>query len=146
MPFYLICLLLIVSNVSSAQKNVQKDSIILFIEKECITRIIAADDSLGTIRNHACETGTLSSSIKNYVSGIEKLNFINCPAGFKKAFTTHKKAWIAMLTITDKYPDIRGEMHDLFDQLEKGKDTVAFKKHMKKIWDTWAGIEKYIKP
>lgn len=145
MPSIIILLLLFLSNLSLAQMNEQKDSSINFIEKECITSIIAADDSLGKIRNHACENGTLSMSIRNYVSVLKKLNFKNCPPGFEKAFDKHKKAWVTMLKITNKYPDMRGEMHELFDQLEKGNDAIEFKKYLKQIWDTWTEIEKFIK-
>jgi DNA phosphorothioation-dependent restriction protein DptG len=146
MPSIIIYLLLFLSNLSLAQSNGQKDSSTILIEKECITRIIAADDSLGAIRNHDCEKVTLSRSIKNYVRSIKKLNFKNCPVGFKNVFYNHKDAWHEMLKITNKYPALRGEMHDLFDQLEKGKDSAACKKYLKQIWDTWAEIEKFIKP
>lgn len=50
-----------------------------------------------------------------------------------------------MLEITNKYPELRGEMHNLFDQLEKGNDAAEFKRYLKQIWDTWAEIEKFIK-
>lgn len=145
MHSFSFCILSLISILSTAEINLQKDSPTFFIEKECITSIIAADDSLGKIRNHACENATLSMSIRNYVSGLKKLNFKNCPPGFEKAFDKHKKAWIAMLKITNKYPDMRGEMHELFDQLDKGNDAIEFKKYLKNIWDTWADIEKFIK-
>lgn len=145
MHFKIILLLLFLSNITLAQSNEQKDSSIILTEKECITRIIAADDSLGAIRNHTCEIVSLSRSIKNYVRGLKKLNFKNCPSGFKESFRIHTKAWHDILKITNKYPSLRGEMHELFDQLEKGNDAVEFKKYLKQIWDTWADIEKIIK-
>lgn len=145
MPFIIILLLVFLSNITLAQPNEHKNSGIISIEKECITRIIAADDSLGAIRNHACEKGTLSRSIKNYVRAIKKLNFKNCLLDFKESFRLHTKAWHDMLKVTNKYPALRGEMHELFDQLEKGNDAVEFKKYLKNIWDTWAVIEKIIK-
>ena len=48
-----------------------------------------------------------------------------------------------MTMVTDQYPNLRGEMHDLFDIIEKGKDSGAFKTHLKAIWDTWENVEHY---
>jgi hypothetical protein len=145
---YIVFLAILVisgSKLSVAQNKTGESKTRALNEKECIDSVIRLDDSLGTIRNHACEKVALSISIKNYAEGIEKLNFKNCPAGFVKAFDIHRKAWIDMLKVTDRYPAMRGEMHDLFDQLEKTGDSVEFKMHLKMIWDTWAVIEKYIK-
>jgi hypothetical protein len=142
---FLIILILCMGNLSVAQQNTSAGNTLTAAERECIKEVTRLDDSLGVIRNHACEKISLSMSIKNYAGGLRKLNFKNCPAGFSKAFDTHTKAWMGMLKVTDRYPGLRGEMHSLFDQLEKSADSVEFKKHLKMIWDTWAGIEKYIK-
>lgn len=111
-------------------------------EKECIDRIIAADDSLGKIRNNACKVVSLSESIQQYTSEMEKLNYKDCPSTFTDAFEKHRQSWIAMLAVTDKYPDLRGEMHELFNQLEQSNDSSSFKPLLKSIWDTWAEVEK----
>ena len=52
------------------------------------------------------------------------------------------KAWDEMQKFTKRYPDMRGEMHVLFDEIEKGKDKHTFKPILKEIWDTWAEVEK----
>lgn len=115
------------------------------LNKECMNRVIALDDSLGKIRNHACEKISLSQSIKDYSAGMKKFSYKKCPESFKKAFERHRQAWANMLVVTDKYPDLRGEMHVLFKQLEEGKDAELFKPLLKAIWDTWAEVEKAIK-
>jgi len=114
-------------------------------EKACIDMVIRVDDSLGKIRNHACETATLSQAITGYAAGISKIDFEECTAAFKTAFEKHRQAWIDFRELSDKYPDLRAEMHDLFDQLEKSKDSLLFKKLSKQIWDTWGDIEKVMK-
>lgn len=114
-------------------------------QSECIRRFMSTDDSLGKIRNHACETVSLSKSIQQYVQALRKADYGICLPSFQEAVNKHLDAWQGILKITDRYPDLRGEMHALFDQLEKTKDSAAFKPLLDKIWDTWAGVEEYIK-
>jgi|GEM_PF-122726 tetratricopeptide (TPR) repeat protein len=113
--------------------------------KICIDKAIAQDDSLGKIRNHASETMPLSAAIKQYAKGLARINFRDCPKPFSEAFDQHRKAWLELRTVTDQYPDLRGEMHDLFKQIEESKDGARFKPMVKKIWDTWARIEQAMK-
>lgn len=110
-------------------------------EQACIEHIIAMDDSLGKVRNHACETISLSQTIVDYVQGMNDLDFGSCPKEFTQAFTNHKNAWLRTLKVTDGYPDLRGEMHDLFDAIEAGPDSSDFKPLVKSIWDTWGEVE-----
>jgi len=85
----------------------------------------------------------LSQSIKNYVQSLEKLDWNDCPLKFKTAFLGHLKAWKDILVITDKHPALRGEMHDLFKEIELGKDSVLFKAAVEEIWNTWADVEQF---
>ncbi len=114
-------------------------------QKECMARVIAIDDSLGKIRNHACERISLNETIDNYVTKVESINFQACPSDFSSSFKNHCRAWINAKEITGKYATLRGEMHDLFRQIESGKDSIEFKRLQKDIWDTWAAIEKAMK-
>lgn len=107
----------------------------------CIGRIIAADDSLGAVRNHASETISLSESIRNYAAGLKKLDFRDCPPAFTKAFENHRQAWLAMVPFVERFPEMRGEMHELFEQLEKGEQAAEFRPLLKAIWDTWEEVE-----
>lgn len=103
------------------------------------------DASLGKIRNHDCETISLSQTILKYTQGVKKINYSNCPKEFVDAFENHRQAWIKMLSVTDKYPDLKGEIHDLFNILEKGNDKETFKPLLKSIWDTWGEVENAMK-
>lgn len=114
-------------------------------DQKCIEKVIAEDEKIGKIRNHNCEKRSLSETILIYTKGMENFDFSDCPKTFEIAFEKHKKAWLAMLEVTDKHPDLRGEMHDLFDELEKGEDAELFKSLLKDIWDTWGEIEEEMK-
>lgn len=46
-----------------------------------------------------------------------------------------------MIPFVEKHPELRGEMHDLFDEVENSKDTNEFKPLLKEIWDTWGAVE-----
>lgn len=111
----------------------------------CMKNAIALDDSLGRARNYACERISLSETIREYVAGMEKIDFGACPTDFSEGFRQHIAAWSALLPLTDKHADLRGEMHVLFKQLESGPEGEAFKAGVKKVWDTWALVEAAIK-
>ena len=120
-----------------AQDDGEKD-----LSKACIDYVMAADSILGGERNHACKVKPLSEVIGEYVAGLEKLNFGYCPTEFTAAFKSHMEAWTAMIEVTDQFPDLRGEMHDLFDEIEKSEHASVFKAKLKDIWDTWNAVEK----
>ena len=125
-------------NCADAKKS--KDSTTLS-QKDCIDAVLKQDGALGKIRNHACETISLSKTIAQYVDAINNLDYEGCPDEFRKAFKSHTAAWSEMGKFTENYPDLRGEMHDLFDSIEKTKDSTTFKPLLKAIWDTWSSIE-----
>lgn len=137
-----LLLLLACNNTSQKNLPVKQDNL---LQKECIKNIMQMDDSLGTIRNHACEKISLSKTIKNYIKGLENLNFKNCPEKFTRAFDNHRQAWEKMIPVSDNFPDLRGEMHDLFDIIEKSDEAENFKIRLKAIWDTWAEVETAMK-
>ena len=125
-----------------------KDGIVKKIsvkEKTCIEETIAIDNSYGEVRNHACEDISLSETITNYVIAMDTYNFENCPKKFADAFKNHQTAWNEMLHIADKYPHLRGEMHDLFNIIEEGDHAEEFTALLKTIWVTWAEVERVIK-
>jgi hypothetical protein len=112
------------------------------IGNKCIEQLFALDDSLGKVRNHACNTISLSETIDQYYKGINEADFLNCPEKFQIAYKNHQKAWLDIKNVTEKYPELRGEMHDLFDKIKSGKDSSVFKQYLDAIWNTWAEVEK----
>lgn len=111
----------------------------------CVDRIIALDDSLGTLRNHTCKQEPLSVTIAHYAGELTALDFSDCPDTFFSAFKRHISAWEDMLPIVSRYPHLRGEMHDLFAQLAASPDSIEFKIREKRIWSTWREIEEAMK-
>jgi hypothetical protein len=114
-------------------------------ERDCMERVIALDSEYGDIRNHESETSSLSETILNYVTSMEGYNFKDCPEAFRLAFRNHRNAWNAIRPIADTYPDLRGEMHELFKVIEEGDRGEIFKEKLKNIWDTWAEVEAAMK-
>ena len=133
-------------SVSLLMCNSSKSKSVVRSESECIKTVIKIDDSLGTVRNHACETISLSETIHNYTYSIEQIDFTYCPKDFETAFKTHAEAWKNMTVLTDKYPNLRSEMHVLFDSIAQGKDSLQFKPLLDEIWSSWSVIEDIMKP
>jgi hypothetical protein len=73
------------------------------------------------------------------------LSFANCPKGFTEAFEKHRQAWLDLIPFVKNYPELRGEMHVLFDEFEKGPEAAKFEPLVKKIWDTWYEVENAMK-
>jgi hypothetical protein len=111
------------------------------IERNCMSRIIVFDDSLGRIRNHASEKIDLSTTIKQYLKSCRAMNYKNCPLAFNAAIEKHYAAWEKMLPLTNKYPDLRGEMTQLFKQLKTREHAQEFIPLEKAIIDTWVDID-----
>jgi len=47
--------------------------------------------------------------------------------------------------VSDKYPELRGELHVIFAELEKKKDSLEFKLLETRISDTWNIVEEITK-
>lgn len=136
---FLVLLLFISCNRTIKRTSAQTDS------HTCIQQVLAIDDSLGNKRNHECEQITLSETIKNYIQGLRQINFDDCPVEFRSAFENHIQAWSNLTKVTDKYPEKRGEMHVLFDEIRNGKDSLQFNKYIGSVWNTWYEIEEMSK-
>ncbi len=111
-------------------------------ELNCIEAIIQKDNGLGQTRNLACKRQSLSKTIQEYISALEKLDFQDCPDDFTTAFQLHLKAWEAILPLTDEHPEMRGEMHQLFNILGDRENGEVFKAKVNDIWTTWSEVEK----
>ncbi|MTB50701.1 hypothetical protein [Lewinella sp. W8] len=107
----------------------------------CTARILERDAELGKIRNHATEQTALSKVITDYADGLAALDFSECPEAFTRGFAAHIAAWRATTSVTDRYPELRGEMHDVFAIIEHGKDSTEFKALVTDVWATWAEVE-----
>ncbi|MEL6810979.1 MAG: hypothetical protein AAFP76_06560 [Bacteroidota bacterium] len=135
--------ILCVTSCKETEKDTKPTEAISKTEQnDCIEQIFDQDSMYGASRNIRCMELSLSQTITQYVSEIRSMNFEACPKSFDDAFESHALAWLDIRSVTDKYPELRGEMHDLFDLIEKTEDSLIFKKKLKSIWDTWAEVEK----
>lgn len=109
-------------------------------ERSCIDRVIAMDDSLATLRNHATETLSMGTAIRQYVNGMVRIPYNECPEAFMGAMSRHRQAWLDMITLVNEYPDLRGEMHALFDQVKQEQNGKKIEEQLVKIRDTWTEV------
>ena len=91
--FSIICFCLLINCNGSSKTKESKTIINKEQQRNCIDYVLKQDDSLGTIRNHACEATSLSNTIKQYVNSVNTLDFKNCPDNFNIAFQNHLMAW-----------------------------------------------------
>jgi hypothetical protein len=89
----------------------------------------------------------LTTSIREYVAAIDGLDFSSCPESFTEAFRRHRDAWNDSLPFFERFPEMRGEMHDLFDELRDDEGTqLQLEAIDKQIWDTWGEVEAAAEP
>lgn len=108
-------------------------------------QVLQRDSELSEVRNHACEASTLSQAIKDYVAELKGFDFEGCPEEFAHAFNKHQLAWSALIPLTDKHSELRGEMHDLLAKIEASDDAQELAPLKKAIFDTWSEIEEATK-
>ena len=131
-----LCLTCLLVGVVFSTCKAQSDE-----EIRCIQTILEQDALLGEIRNHACDSLPLKDVILNYARALEALDYEDCPKEFTYAFMSHIKAWKDMMIIVDHYPDLRGEMHDLFSLLADSNHKDLFNQKLNAIWRTWEEVE-----
>lgn len=139
-PFFCFSIFLIATGCKNEEKQVVTYRANQ-AELKCMEYIINKDDSLGKVRNYACEKIPLSNTIEQYVTSVQELDFSNCPGNFSLAFENHINAWEAMKQVTNHFPNLRGEMHDLFDTIAQSEHKNTFDPLLKEIWDSWASVE-----
>lgn len=141
----ILSLLFIISCGNSEVNNTSEVPVMTDLAMTCIQQVVTMDQSLGSIRTRASENISLSASINQYIESTNVINMKDCPEDFKVAFKKHQEAWLNTLVITDKYPELRGQMHILFEQISQGEDGAALAPLVKAIGDTWVAVEQTIK-
>jgi len=110
---------------------------------EAIKAILSQDEQLGAIRNHASEDTSLAVGIRQYVDGLDRLDFSACPEDFTQTFRQHRDAWVATIGFFERFDNERGELHEIWEVINQGdKDQKAeFEKISRPITDSWTEIE-----
>lgn len=123
----------------------ESQKIFLKAESHCMEKVLEEDIYLGELRNQASRSISLSEAILKYTEGMRALDFSNCPEDFTVAFKEHIDAWEELRDVSDYYPAVRGELHDVFQVLEKSKDSVLFNQLVERVWKTWELVEQRAK-
>lgn len=139
--YLIVSLIILFGCKETGEKRIDSEEKIISASTNCIERIFMTDSIFGAVRNRASEQISMSESISNYTNSLDSMDYTHCPATFKAAFEEHTRAWSQMKNVSDKYPSLRGELHDIFAQLEKSEDSTEFKKLLKGIMDTWKVVE-----
>jgi hypothetical protein len=107
--------------------------------REAIDRVLEMDALLSRQRNRLCQHQSLAAAVQAYVLGIDCLDFGPCPDRFSQAFRRHRDAWNDSIEFLRKHDSLRGEMHELFAQIERideaGRNDL--KRHADAISATW---------
>jgi hypothetical protein len=110
---------------------------------DAIDRVLERDRVIGAERNRAPEQAPLADAVRRYVAGIDAIDFGGCPPEFTEAFRRHRDAWEASIVFFERFDGLRGEMHDVFDEIRRGDDDVRAELHRieDRIWQTWDEVE-----
>ena len=120
---------------NSSSSNIERENI------NCVKQVFEKDSIFGDIRNRASEKISLSEAINNYSKNLKTLDYSHCPEKFESAFHKHIDAWLNFRKVSDKYPLLRGELHDIFAIIEKSEDSTEFKSRLDQILKTWKMVE-----
>lgn len=108
-----------------------------------IRAVLEEDSELGGVRNHTSELQPLAEAVRAYVKGLDAIDFGKCPSDFTNAFKLHRDAWHESIRYFEEHDEMRGELHDLFDEI-RGIDADArmrIEGIEMDIWGTWAEVE-----
>ena len=108
-----------------------------------IRAVLEEDTRLGGVRNHAPESMPLAEAVRVYVRGLDAIDFGGCPSDFTAAFKRHRDAWQESIRYLEEYEEMRGEIHDLFDEIREvsADSRMRIESLEKGIWGSWAEVE-----
>lgn len=108
-----------------------------------IIDVLSLDSELGLVRNSATQSASLAEAIRGYVTALDSMDFSGCPDDFTAAFAYHRNAWEESIPFFEPFSDMRGEMHELFDQIrERSAETHDGLERVEvRIWDSWREVE-----
>ena len=112
-----------------------------------IRRVMEIDTLISRQRNEATRGGTLENAIRVYVMGLDQIDFRECPRDFVNALRKHRDAWHGSIAYFARHGQLRGEMHELLDQIRTMDDqeTGQLQQHFDAIMRTWGELEIVIK-
>jgi hypothetical protein len=140
----LLVTMFLLSVAGNGQKGKIRVDLYDITQGQCIDSVIKQDSLLRHKRNLRCKEVAPSQAIREYAAGIDQINFTQCPALFATAFQQYKKAWLGMARVTDQYSKLRGELHEVLQEVANSKNAVEFRQQLQVLIDTWAEVEKAV--
>jgi len=107
----------------------------------CWTRVYETDSILSIKRNEDCKRMPLAAAIGHYLDEAKKITYEDCSLSFKESFLAHLQAWEKLKPIADKYPLLRGELHEVFGLIQRTSDSALFNQYVNDIHETWKHVE-----
>ncbi|NND44119.1 MAG: hypothetical protein HKN58_02260 [Xanthomonadales bacterium] len=108
-----------------------------------IESVLEQDSRLGAERNEATRHMPIARVIEQYVAGLDALDLASCPEDFMLAMRRHRDAWQASVKFFEAYPELRGEMHEVFERIraQGAAARSGLEGAEAAIWGTWAEVE-----
>ncbi|MHC4976090.1 MAG: YybH family protein [Planctomycetota bacterium] len=110
---------------------------------DAIRRVLDEDDRLGEIRDRGVEERPIHEVVREYGEALGSMDMGGCPGDFREAYHRHTLAWEAMVGVLEPYARLRGEMHDVLDELTvdgaSSRDRVQ--DGLDAVWSTWGEVE-----
>jgi hypothetical protein len=112
-------------------------------ERSAMSEVMAEDAVLGRERNHDPERMAIAEAVRRYVRGLGAIDYSGCPPDFVDAFAMHRLAWVDLVSALEPFGQMRGEMHDVLDEIDALQDARAahVRELVAAVWSTWAEVE-----
>ena len=107
----------------------------------CMASVIKADERLALARNAAPREMPIGDAVRAYLEAFESLDMSECPPPFREAIRRHLGAWRETLPWLDAYPELRGELHEVFDVIGRDERNAEFRAAVGQIIQTWSQVE-----
>lgn len=109
-----------------------------------IRRVLQGDEAAAEQRNRGTETRPMHEVVREYVQAMDDFDYAGTPGDFCEAMREHRDAWAHLIPRVIREPDLRGEMHDVLDQLTADDAALreVYQRLLDDIWTTWAEVER----
>jgi len=109
-----------------------------------IRRVLQADETAAEQRNDGTETRPVHEVVREYVLAMDGFEYGGTPGDFSEAMREHRDAWARLIPRVIRQPDLRGEMHEVLDELtaEGAALREVYQRIIDDIWTTWSEVER----
>ncbi len=111
--------------------------------RRAMMQVMEIDRVLAAQRDEMPESLPVADAVASYVSGLAAINFDECPDDFTDAYRRHRQAWEESIPFLKEHPQLRGEMHGLFDEIRQMDKSISeqLDRHLQAIGESWSDVE-----